>query len=855
MASTRRGFLQQGLLTGTSILFTGSGLQANENENENNLVAMPDIDVVPKVLDLSPARWIWLPSQRTLPNSILLFRKKINLSNKPIKATGWIIGESRYKLYANGDRVQFGPAPADPRWAEADPVDLKKYLQAGENIIGAEVLFYGFGDGTWPIGKPGFIFKMEIEYDNGNKENIISDDTWEVKVAQSWRPGQYKRWYLRALQEEFDARFYPFGWNKPGDNSKGWLAAILLDGAADKPALATNSRDYLNDSSGNSKQCELRARSVKMLKEEMIPVMKLTEQFWLRWKHSPEEYFQFLLPANNCFDTAGDNVAINENDVYIINFSDDRSVVLTFELKEQHVGFPYFTIDAPEGTIIELLVHEAHAPGTDVLINSHFNSWTRFICRQGVNHFETFDYESFRWLQLHIRNAKGQVKISQPGIRRRVYDWEHKPILKVNDAKLQQLIDASWNTVYNCCQETIVDGMARERQQYSGDVGHIIHALLYGMDAREMVARYLVTYSQGITSQGYFLDCWPAYDRLARLPQRELGMTPWGPVVDHGVGFNFDCFYYYRYTGDKDALKEVFPRLLRFYQYLLSIKKKDDLVPVEDIGVPSVWIDHDAYLQQRHKECAFNLYIAAMLKHAFASLCIVFDRKDFSLQAIEQSNKILKAVLKKYWSEKQGAFVNNLPWAAREGGTRMCDRSLATAILFDMKPGYNDSMAKILASKPADLGISYPANAGWRYWALAKQGYTEIVLNEFRERWYHIPSVLQNNTLAETWEVKPDSNNQWSHCPVAPLYFMYMNIAGIEPLQTGYKQVLIQPRLEGLGNLDIHYHTIQGKIEMHLVQQGNNLKGNIIIPKGVKAELRWKGSNISLTEGSNEISV
>ena len=31
---------------------------------------------------------------------------------------------------------------------------------------------------------------------------VIEDgDTWQVHYARAWRPGQFKRWYLRALQE------------------------------------------------------------------------------------------------------------------------------------------------------------------------------------------------------------------------------------------------------------------------------------------------------------------------------------------------------------------------------------------------------------------------------------------------------------------------------------------------------------------------------------------------------------------------------------------------------------------------------------------------------------------------------
>ncbi|MBR9999641.1 MAG: alpha-L-rhamnosidase, partial [Cyclobacteriaceae bacterium] len=117
-----------------------------------------------KRLNLSPARWIWYPSQRTLTNTVISFRKTFLLSREIEVAQGWILGESRYQLYVNGQRVQFGPAPNDPRYSEADRIDLKSWLKNGENSIGVEILFYGFGDGTSPIGKPGFIFKLDITH-------------------------------------------------------------------------------------------------------------------------------------------------------------------------------------------------------------------------------------------------------------------------------------------------------------------------------------------------------------------------------------------------------------------------------------------------------------------------------------------------------------------------------------------------------------------------------------------------------------------------------------------------------------------------------------------------------------------
>src|ERR1019366_1755296 len=98
---------------------------------------------------------------------------------------------------------------------------------------------------------------------------------------------------------------------------------------------------------------------------------------------------------------------------------------------------------------------------------------------------------------------------------------------------LQRLFEASLNTLNNCAQETLVDGMAREGQQYSGDGGHQMHAVHLAFGEARFPAGYVSRGSQGLTKGGYFLDSWPAYDRLARLIERQLDLTGWGPILDH----------------------------------------------------------------------------------------------------------------------------------------------------------------------------------------------------------------------------------------------------------------------------------------------------------------------------------
>ena len=176
-------------------------------------------------LDLSPAKWLWYPGDRTLPNTFVLFRRVLRLDAKPRKATGWIIGESRYQLEVNGKRVQWGPAPNDPRWPEVDHMDLTEVLTSGENVLGATVLYFGQGDATCPMSRAGFIFKLEIEHADGRSETVVSDNTWRCHLSQAWKPGHHRMWFMSRLQEDFDARLHPQGWNERASwrMTTGWI--------------------------------------------------------------------------------------------------------------------------------------------------------------------------------------------------------------------------------------------------------------------------------------------------------------------------------------------------------------------------------------------------------------------------------------------------------------------------------------------------------------------------------------------------------------------------------------------------------------------------------------------------------
>jgi alpha-L-rhamnosidase len=208
------------------------------------------------------------------------------------------------------------------------------------------------------------------------------------------------------------------------------------------------------------------------------------------------------------------------------------------------------------------------------------------------------------------------------------------------------------------------------------------------------------------------------------------------------------------------------------------------------------------------------------------------------------SDSLAAAAARRYWSAERGLFVSNLPWEDEEGESRLDDRSLATALLFDLCPaGRAAESVKALAAPAPSLALGYPANAHWRMHALARHGRIDAVLREWRERWARLPSVLENNTTPEDWAVRPDSSDQWSHCAVGPLFVLFMDVAGIRPAAPGFERAAIRPQLGDLPGLELTCHTVRGPIGFRAeLQEGGHhvavtlpadMPGELLLPAGI----------------------
>ncbi len=199
----------------------------------------------PEEVEYGPAPW---------------FRKEFNI-DKPVEtARVYVSGLGYYEMSINGTKTgDDALVPAQTHYQKRvnnnrvydfdknsstrvlyNIYDITEQLHAGRNAVGI-VLGNGWynrrhrdPNGWVWYNTPRFIMQIEIEYQDGEKQTIISDESWQFSTD-----GPIRYDYI-FTGEHYDARMEMSGWDKAGYDASGWQQARLLnapDGAL-HPQLA-----------------------------------------------------------------------------------------------------------------------------------------------------------------------------------------------------------------------------------------------------------------------------------------------------------------------------------------------------------------------------------------------------------------------------------------------------------------------------------------------------------------------------------------------------------------------------------------------------------------------------------------
>lgn len=216
------------------------------------------------------AHWIGMKGTEGKPPKSVELQKEFPVKKRVVKARIYATGLGAYHLSFNGSKV--GHEVLTPGWTHyLKTLHYQTYeipaeeVTSGTNFITVTLgnawwssgLGWGGGKFSYSQGPCRLLFRMELEFYDGTKQVIVSDDTWLARLSPLVSNTLYDG-------EVYDARL---------ENSNNWVKASLLD-------TESNTTTLFSDQPGPNKaeEADIFSTAALRLTASPSPPVRITEE-------------------------------------------------------------------------------------------------------------------------------------------------------------------------------------------------------------------------------------------------------------------------------------------------------------------------------------------------------------------------------------------------------------------------------------------------------------------------------------------------------------------------------------------------------------------------------------------------
>ncbi|NQX66164.1 family 78 glycoside hydrolase catalytic domain [Paenibacillus alba] len=168
---------------------------------------------------------------REEPLPVVYLRRSFRSEGAVRRATVYATALGLYRLHLNGVRI--GNDALTPEWTDYhvrtqyQTYDITSCIQSGDNVIST---LLGHGWYTGYIGmygyqrygmEPSFLLQMNIEYEDGTRQSLSTDDDWKAGFGQIVGSDL-------QMGENWDARLEPHGWQERSFDDDRWASASRM---------------------------------------------------------------------------------------------------------------------------------------------------------------------------------------------------------------------------------------------------------------------------------------------------------------------------------------------------------------------------------------------------------------------------------------------------------------------------------------------------------------------------------------------------------------------------------------------------------------------------------------------------
>lgn len=457
---------------------------------------------------------------------------------------------------------------------------------------------------------------------------------------------------------------------------------------------------------------------------------------------------------------------------------------------------PYLKVRAPRGKTIDMRTDAYRAAGPPSVR-------AEYVTREGVQ-----EYENPGWMsghKVHYTVPAG-VELLDLGYRESGYDVDFAGAFECSDDLLNGLWKKGRRTVYVNMRDTYYDCPERERAQWWGDVVNELAESFYifGRKSDHLTRKGILELIDWQRDDGTIFSPIPAGNWNKELPTQML----------NSVGY-FGFWTYYKYTGDAETIRAVYPGVRR---YMSVWKQKSDGLVKRREG-DWTWVD---WGENKDQTALFNLwfYLGLMGQRNMARACGFED----DVPAVEKRMKALSDGFNDvFWT---GSEYRSPDY---EGETD--DRTQALAVLAGLaeEEMYGD-ITKILQNEYH----ASPYMERYVLEALCRMRRPGLAVERMKKRYR--PMVEHRlSTLWEHWKEGQGSyNHGWSG---GPLIVMSQYLAGIAPDRPGFKEYHVMPQMGPIERIRTTVPSVRGKIEADMRQGDGSFSMKLTSPSGTRARV------------------
>ncbi|MBN2000715.1 hypothetical protein JW935_24410 [candidate division KSB1 bacterium] len=208
------------------------------------------IPINPTLLEKTwQAQWIYHPTVSPTDYGVYHFRKQFTLDSLPDKFIIHVSADNRYRLFANGTPVCFGPTRGDILNWQFESVDIAPFLSAGKNILAAVVWNFGVHK---PVVQLSIRTAFILQGDTNAESTVNTNRRWKVlhNTAYSPVPVDYtmvQGYYVAGPGDRVDGAAYPGGWEQPEFDDGNWDNAAAIN----NPGVSRGVYNYAGNSAWN----------------------------------------------------------------------------------------------------------------------------------------------------------------------------------------------------------------------------------------------------------------------------------------------------------------------------------------------------------------------------------------------------------------------------------------------------------------------------------------------------------------------------------------------------------------------------------------------------------------------------